>query len=118
MSASPVPQYSPGWITVPGKGQRWRTADGTFMLQRPAGDVVMALAQKTLDLAGEGPESSWETNIPDVQRISLRKGVTRGFAPHAVVGAAMEAAAVPAAQWLGQQAGRSLRSLYFQGPAH
>ncbi len=33
--------YSEGWITVPGKGRRWRTADGTYMLERPAGSVLM-----------------------------------------------------------------------------
>lgn len=32
-------QYSPGWITVPGKGRRWRTGDGEYMMQRPAGSA-------------------------------------------------------------------------------
>lgn len=31
--------YSSGWITVPGKGRRWRTAEGKYMMQRPAGDA-------------------------------------------------------------------------------
>ena len=31
--------YAPGWITVPGKGRRWRTSDGTYMNQRPAGSA-------------------------------------------------------------------------------
>lgn len=26
-----------GWITVPGKGRRWRTAQGEYLMQRPAG---------------------------------------------------------------------------------
>lgn len=26
-----------GWITVPGKGKRWRTAEGEYLMQRPAG---------------------------------------------------------------------------------
>lgn len=30
-------QYTAGWITVPGKGKRWRTADGEYLTQRPAG---------------------------------------------------------------------------------
>lgn len=29
--------YSEGWITVPGKGKRWRDSSGKFYLQRPAG---------------------------------------------------------------------------------
>jgi hypothetical protein len=29
--------YPAGWITVPGKGRRWRTAEGEYMMQRPAG---------------------------------------------------------------------------------
>lgn len=32
-------QYTAGWITVPGKGKRWRTADGEYLMQRPAGGV-------------------------------------------------------------------------------
>lgn len=34
-----MPRYTPGWITVPGKGKRWRTADGVYKMQRPAGEV-------------------------------------------------------------------------------
>ena len=30
-------QYTAGWITVPGKGKRWRTAEGEYLMQRPAG---------------------------------------------------------------------------------
>lgn len=29
--------YTAGWITVPGKGKRWRTAEGEYLMQRPAG---------------------------------------------------------------------------------
>jgi hypothetical protein len=29
--------YPAGWITVPGKGRRWRTAEGEYKMQRPAG---------------------------------------------------------------------------------
>lgn len=32
-----MPKYTAGWITVPGKGKRWRTEDGEFLMQRPAG---------------------------------------------------------------------------------
>lgn len=32
-------QYTAGWITVPGKGKRWRTADGEYLMQRPAGGM-------------------------------------------------------------------------------
>jgi len=35
-------RYTAGWITVPGKGRRWRTSDGTYMMQRPAGDATPA----------------------------------------------------------------------------
>lgn len=31
--------YTAGWITVPGKGKRWRTSDGEYMMQRPAGSA-------------------------------------------------------------------------------
>lgn len=34
-----MPKYSAGWITVPGKGRRWRTSEGEYMMQRPAGDA-------------------------------------------------------------------------------
>lgn len=32
-----APRYSAGWITVPGKGRRWRTTEGQYLMQRPAG---------------------------------------------------------------------------------
>lgn len=32
-------QYTAGWITVPGKGKRWRTADGEYLMRRPAGGM-------------------------------------------------------------------------------
>lgn len=38
-------RYTPGWITVPGKGRRWRTAEGEYMMQRPAGDAIMGALQ-------------------------------------------------------------------------
>lgn len=38
-------KYSEGWITVPGKGRRWRTSDGTYMLQRPAGSRLAGALQ-------------------------------------------------------------------------
>lgn len=38
-------RYTPGWITVPGKGRRWRTSEGEYMMQRPAGDAIMGALQ-------------------------------------------------------------------------
>lgn len=32
-----MPKYTSGWITVPGKGRRWRTPEGEYLTQRPAG---------------------------------------------------------------------------------
>lgn len=31
--------YTAGWITVPGKGKRWRTTEGKYLMQRPAGSA-------------------------------------------------------------------------------
>jgi len=38
-------RYTAGWITVPGKGRRWRTSEGEYMMQRPAGDALMGALQ-------------------------------------------------------------------------
>lgn len=46
-------QYSVGWITVPGKGKRWRTADGTYLMQRPAGDALAGAGQFFQGLMGQ-----------------------------------------------------------------
>lgn len=39
--------YTPGWITVPGKGKRWRTSDGEYLMQRPAGGMPGVLQAVT-----------------------------------------------------------------------
>jgi hypothetical protein len=43
-AASPRRTYTEGWITVPGKGRRWRDAQGNFSMQQP-GTIRTAPAQ-------------------------------------------------------------------------
>jgi hypothetical protein len=43
-AASPRRTYTEGWITVPGKGRRWRDAQGNFYMQQP-GTIRTAPAQ-------------------------------------------------------------------------
>ena len=93
--------YSEGWITVPGKGRRWRTADGTYMLERPAGSVLMGAlmsgvqsVRQTLRGAGAAPG-----------RAAPGASGPRDFGPNY---AAQESAAVASAQgWQDSRVGMS-----------
>lgn len=40
--------YSEGWITVPGKGRRWRTSAGEYMMQRPAATPFFSNALRSV----------------------------------------------------------------------
>jgi hypothetical protein len=85
------------------------------MLQRPAGDAILGqiqgLSDYTLSLANRR-ETVTDSDIPETFRVSLRKGVTRGGAAHAVVGEAGEAIARPAGEWLGRKLGEGLLELH------
>jgi hypothetical protein len=56
--------YTKGWITVPGKGKRWRTADGQYFEKQPGViDNILSGFQQSLTAAGsigrlENPSST------------------------------------------------------------
>jgi hypothetical protein len=83
-------RYTPGWITVPGKGRKWRTAEGEYKDRRPVSDVIMGWSQGAIDNS-DYVQGMGDVNIPNSRRttVSLNKGrfaaATPGFVAGAIV---------------------------------
>lgn len=82
---------SPGWITVPGKGKRWRTAECEYLMQRPAAGGVQGLLG-VLSRAGQAVTRTYG----DVDR-RVFGGALPGGADSPVVGRSSSTTRQPAA---------------------
>lgn len=91
--------YTPGWITVPGKGRRWRTAEGNYMMQRPAGSApgvfgalqsAWSKADKNLGgwLPGGGTANPASKAVKTVSKAAVSGGVLSLLPRPAVMDAA------------------------------
>ena len=93
--------YTAGWITVPGRGKRWRTAEGEYLTQRPAGSAPGVLdaikgswnkADAALGgwLPGGGVANPASGAVRAVSKAALNGGVLSAL-PREVVPASMDA---------------------------
>lgn len=85
--------YSEGWLTVPGKGRRWRTADGQYLLEQPQSATPQGLwAQADRALGGWLPGGGTASPVtqavgPVVRRIQGSRelqDLVGGFTPMAL----------------------------------